>query len=84
MLWLLRSLVHSVAENPLVTISWSTMLFFLGQAVIVDPKGERGGWKENLPEIADEINILNLTSKPENQGLLDPYVIMKKRKIQKV
>ena len=29
MLWLLRSLVHSVAENPLVTISWSTMLFFL-------------------------------------------------------
>ena len=48
--------------------------------MIVDPKGERGGWKENLPEIADEINILNLTSKPENQGLLDPYVIMKKKK----
>ena len=59
-------------------------VLFGGQAVIVDPKGERGGWKENLPEIADEINILNLTSKPENQGLLDPYVIMKKRKIQKV
>lgn len=36
--------------------------------------------KETLPEIADEINILNLTSKPENQGLLDPYVIMKKKK----
>ncbi|HHZ6849068.1 TPA: ATP-binding protein [Enterococcus faecalis] len=55
-------------------------VLFGGQAVIVDPKGERGGWKENLPEIADEINILNLTSKPENQGLLDPYVIMKKKK----
>ncbi len=54
-------------------------VLFGGQAVIVDPKGERGGWKETLPEIADEINILNLTSKPENQGLLDPYVIMKKR-----
>ena len=37
--------------------------------MIVDPKGERGGWKETLPEIADEINILNLTSKPKNQGL---------------
>ncbi len=33
-----------------------------------------------MPEIADEINILNLTSKPKNQGLLDPYVIMEKKK----
>lgn len=48
--------------------------------MIVDPKGERGSWKETLPEIADEINILNLTSQPENQGSLDPYVIMKKKK----
>ncbi|EOC6280045.1 ATP-binding protein, partial [Enterococcus faecium] len=55
-------------------------VLFGGQAVIVDPKGERGSWKETLPEIASEINILNLTSKPENQGLLDPYVIMKKKK----
>ncbi|HBA0799715.1 TPA: ATP/GTP-binding protein, partial [Enterococcus faecium] len=55
-------------------------VLFGGQAVIVDPKGERGGWKETLPEIADEINILNLTSKPKNQGLLDPYVIMEKKK----
>ena len=49
--------------------------FFGGQAVIVDTKRET--WldgKETLPEIADEINILNLTSRPENQGVLDPYV----------
>ena len=56
-------------------------VLFGGQAVIVDPKGERGGWKETLSEIADEINIL--TSKPENQGLLDPYVIMKKKRLRK-
>ena len=47
--------------------------------MIVDQK-ENEVVGKNLPEIADEINILNLTSKPENQGLLDPYVIMKKKK----
>lgn len=47
-----------------------------GQAVIVDPKAERGGWKEMLPDIAHEINIVNLTSARENKGMLDPYIIM--------
>ncbi len=48
-----------------------------GQAVILDPKSERGNWKETLPEIAHEINIVNLTSEKENAGLLDPFVIMR-------
>lgn len=48
-----------------------------GQAVIVDPKAERGRWKETLPDIAHEINIVNLTSAIENKGMLDPYIIMK-------
>lgn len=52
-------------------------VLFGGQAVIVDPKAERGRWREMLPDIAEEINIVNLTSAPENKGLLDPYVIMK-------
>ncbi len=51
-----------------------------GQALIVDPKAERGNWKETLPEIAHEINIVNLTSEESNKGLLDPFVIMKKKK----
>ncbi len=51
-----------------------------GQALIVDPKAERGNWKETLPEIAHEINIVNLTSEETNKGLLDPFVIMKKKK----
>ncbi|WP_340002954.1 ATP-binding protein [Oceanobacillus sp. FSL K6-0127] len=51
-----------------------------GQALIVDPKAERGNWKEILPEIAHEINIVNLTSDDSNKGLLDPFVIMKKKK----
>ena len=42
----------------------------------LDPKSERGNWKETLPEIAHEINIVNLTSDKDNAGLLDPFVIM--------
>ena len=52
-------------------------VLFGGQAVILDPKSERGSWKETLPEIAHEINIVNLTSDKDNAGLLDPFVIMK-------
>ncbi len=55
-------------------------MLYGAQAVIVDPKAERGRWKETLPEIAHEINIVNLTSDEKNKGLLDPYVIMKNPK----
>ncbi|WP_415331898.1 ATP-binding protein [Clostridium perfringens] len=52
-------------------------VLFGGQALLVDPKAERGKWKETLPDIAHEINIVNLTSDIENRGMLDPYIIMK-------
>lgn len=52
-------------------------VLFGGQALLLDPKSERGNWKETLPEIAQEINIVNLTSDKDNAGLLDPFVIMK-------
>ena len=63
----------SFCNNLLVYYS----VLFGGQAVILDPKSERGNWKETLPEIAHEINIVNLTSEKENAGLLDPFVIMR-------
>ena len=52
-------------------------VLFGGQALLLDPKSERGNWKETLPEIAHEINIVNFTSDKDNAGLLDPFVIMK-------
>lgn len=55
-------------------------VLFGGQALIVDPKSERGRWKETLPDIAHEINIVNLSSDSQNRGLLDPFVIMKEVK----
>ena len=75
----------SFCNNLLVYYS----VLFGGQAVILDPKSERGNWKETLPEIAHEINIVNLTSDKGNAGLLDPFVmtvvekVMPEEKIQK-
>ena len=54
----------SFCNNLLVYYS----VLFGGQAVILDPKSERGNWKETLPEIAHEINIVNLTSDKDNAG----------------
>lgn len=51
-------------------------VLFGGQVLIIDPKSERGNWKESFPDIAHEINIVNLTSDSRNKGMLDPYVIM--------
>lgn len=63
----------SFCNNLLVYYS----VLFGGQTILLDPKNERGNWKETLPEIAHEINIVNLTSEKKNAGLLDPFVIMK-------
>jgi len=66
----------SLADNLLIYYA----ALFGAQELIVDPKEERGGWSETLPEIADEINIINLTSEESNKGLLDPYAIMRNDK----
>lgn len=66
----------SFSNNLLIYYS----VLFGAQALVVDPKAERGYWKETLPELASEINIVNLTSDEKNQGLLDPYVLMKRKK----
>lgn len=51
-------------------------VLFGAKVLIIDPKSERGGWKKDLPNIAEKINIVNLTSDDCNKGLLDPFVIM--------
>lgn len=60
---------------------WNKLLqYFIihsgGRILSIDPKGEYSDFKEDLPEIADRISIVNLTSEEENCGMLDPYVIM--------
>ncbi|MYV16058.1 ATP-binding protein [Furfurilactobacillus milii] len=46
------------------------------QALILDPKSERTGWRDELDFMKDDINVVNLTSDDKNRGLLDPYQIL--------
>ncbi|MBQ9887257.1 MAG: ATP-binding protein [Lachnospiraceae bacterium] len=62
----------SFSNNLLVYYS----VLFGARAVILDPKSERGGWKDRLTDISDNINIVNITNEDMNRGMLDPYVIM--------
>lgn len=62
----------SFANNLLVYYA----VLYGAQALIVDPKSERGNWKDALPDMAGEINIVNLSSESRNRGLLDPFIIM--------
>jgi len=62
----------SQSANELIYYS----VIYGGKALIIDPKSERGGWYDALPELRSEMNIVNLTSDSANQGLLDPFVIM--------
>lgn len=55
-------------------------VLFGGKAVILDPKSERGNWKNDLVHIEEEVNIINLTSEEKNRGLLDPFVILENAK----
>ncbi|MEK4841629.1 ATP-binding protein [Bacillus sp. FSL L8-0152] len=59
-----------------------TYLSVLGgaKALIIDPKSERGEWKEKLYEMKDQINIISLTSNKKNAGKLDPFIIHSDRK----
>ena len=62
----------SVAAN---LMAYNAVLYG-ARAVFIDPKAERGDWLRHLPELAGEYNVVNIENRPENQGLLDPYVIM--------
>ena len=48
-----------------------------GKALIVDPKGERSNWMEDLPELAEHMSISTLSAGDEDVGKLDPFLIYK-------
>lgn len=55
-------------------ITYSTIMQG-ARALIIDPKGERGEWINELPELSDHMTITTLTSKDEDKGKLDPFNI---------
>ena len=48
-----------------------------GKALVVDPKGERGKWGEDLVELKDQVNIITLSATESDRGRLDPFSIMR-------
>lgn len=51
-----------------------------GKALVIDPKGERGNWKNDLYDLGDQVNIISLSTKKEDKGRLDPFSIHPDRK----
>ncbi|MBM7554571.1 ATP-binding protein [Thalassobacillus pellis] len=51
-----------------------------GKALVIDPKGERGNWSNDLLDLQDQVNIISLSTKAEDKGRLDPFSIHDDRK----
>lgn len=47
-----------------------------GKTLIFDPKGERSHWPEMLPELKGQIQVATLSASHEDQGKLDPFVML--------
>ncbi|MED3345983.1 ATP-binding protein, partial [Bacillus thuringiensis] len=46
-----------------------------GKGLVIDPKGERGNWKNDLYDLGDQVNIISLSTAEEDRGRLDPFSI---------
>ena len=47
-----------------------------GKTLMFDPKGERSHWPDMLPELAGQIQVATLSSRPEDVGKLDPFIML--------
>ncbi|NSP27114.1 ATP-binding protein [Enterococcus faecalis] len=62
----------SLTEN--VMTFWSVL--FGAFSFLIDPKGERNNWEEDLPYFKEYMNTVNITNDEKNIGLLDPFSVM--------
>lgn len=70
----------SLTENLLTF--WSVLFGALG--FLIDPKGERTNWQDDLPYFSNHLKTVNITNSEENIGLLDPFSIMSDSKDQEM
>ncbi|MDB4896514.1 MAG: hypothetical protein JWN15_2776, partial [Firmicutes bacterium] len=45
------------------------------QALVLDPKGERSTWAEDLPELAGHLRVVTLGASNADNGKLDPFIM---------
>ena len=62
----------SLAVN--LHVLWSVL--FGGMGLVIDPKGERGKWKEHLGFLGEQLNLIDVYPGEENRGMFDPFYIM--------
>lgn len=75
---LAKAFLGSLGGGKSVTMNLITFysVLFGGRAFILDPKGERGNWEQDLSFLGEHLNIISVTSGEENRGLCDPFQIM--------
>ena len=66
----------SMSVNLLATLA----TVYGAKTLIIDPKSERGQWKEKLEPLGLDINIVELENDEDNRGMLDPFVILRRVK----
>lgn len=66
----------SVAANLMAL--WTVL--FGGKVLVIDPKGERRNWKEDLPFLGECLNLIDVVPGETNRGLFDPFHIMEDMK----
>ncbi|WP_169091003.1 ATP-binding protein [Paenibacillus sp. PL91] len=47
-----------------------------GKTLLFDPKMERSHWPDALPELEGQIQVATLSSDPEDEGKLDPFLML--------
>lgn len=56
-------------------LTYLAVLFGGAQALVLDPKGERSGWLDDLPELEGHVKLITLGTDPGDRGRLDPFLI---------
>jgi hypothetical protein len=46
------------------------------KALVLDPKGERSGWVQGLPELAGDVQVITLSPSEADSGKLDPFIML--------
>lgn len=47
-----------------------------GKTLLFDPKMERSHWPDTLPELEGQIQVATLSADPEDEGKLDPFLML--------
>jgi hypothetical protein len=56
-------------------LTYLAVVFRGAQALVLDPKGERSNWLQDLPELEGHLQVVTLGNGTEHAGKLDPFIM---------